>query len=253
MSVSRKGVLTASAILATLIFASCHKHPPVVKAPAAAPTVPPTVTLTAQPSTVQQGQSVTLSWSSENATSLDLEPAVGKVQANGSTAVTADQSTTYTLTATGPGGSRTASARVTVTVPPPAASSTTSTSPSVSESTLESEFQVGVKDAFFDTNSSTIRADAQSALTQDARFFNAHPNINFTIEGHCDERGSEEYNLGLGDRRANAAKQYLVALGVSADRITTISYGKDRPFCTEHTEECWQLNRRAHFVLGSER
>ena len=75
-----------------------------------------------------------------------------------------------------------------------------------------------------------------------------HPNIKFTIEGHCDERGSIEYNLALGDNRANSAKQALVAAGVGADRIQTVSYGKERSFCTEHNEECWQQNRRARFV-----
>jgi peptidoglycan-associated lipoprotein len=91
-----------------------------------------------------------------------------------------------------------------------------------------------------------------STLTTDASFLKEHQGIKFTIEGHCDERGSEEYNLGLGDRRATAAKNYLVNLGVSGDRVSTISYGKDRPFCTEHNEECWQQNRRAHFHYGPE-
>ena len=72
-----------------------------------------------------------------------------------------------------------------------------------------------------------------------------------TIEGHCDERGSTEYNLGLGDRRANAVKQYLVSLGISADRLSTVSFGKEKPFCMEHNEPCWQQNRRGHFVKAN--
>jgi peptidoglycan-associated lipoprotein len=73
--------------------------------------------------------------------------------------------------------------------------------------------------------------------------------LHFTIEGHCDERGSEKYNLALGDRRANAAKESLTTQGVSADRIETISYGKERPVCTDHNEDCWQKNRRAHLAF----
>jgi peptidoglycan-associated lipoprotein len=135
---------------------------------------------------------------------------------------------------------------VTVTTPPPPPPPPP---PKVSD---EEQFNAAIKDAFFDFDKSDVRPDAQQALTADADFLKAHPDIKFTIEGHCDERGSEEYNLGLGDRRANSAKSFLTNLGVSADRITTISYGKDRPVCTEHNEECWQRNRRAHLVYGTQ-
>jgi peptidoglycan-associated lipoprotein len=246
----RNLALLVGTIGVVLLAASCHKKavaPPPPPPPPAAPPAKPTVNLTAVPSTIQSGQPVTLSWTSENATSLDLEPGVGAVQSSGSTSVSPTESTTYTLTATGPGGTATATARVTVTSPPPPPAP--APAPSVSEETL---FEQNIKDAFFDFNKSNIRPDAEQALTADADFLKAHPSINFTIEGHCDERGSEEYNLGLGDRRANAAKNFLVNLGVAASRIKTISYGKDRPFCTEHNEECWQKNRRAHFVFGGE-
>jgi peptidoglycan-associated lipoprotein len=86
-------------------------------------------------------------------------------------------------------------------------------------------------------------------LQKDAEFLNLHPEIRFAIEGHCDERGGEEYNLALGDLRATSAKKYMVSLGIAEDRIQTTSYGKERPFCTEHNEACWQQNRRAHFVM----
>jgi peptidoglycan-associated lipoprotein len=232
-----------------LLAGACHKKKPVAPPPPppppAAPAAP-TVTLTAEPSTIEKGQSSTLSWSSSNATSLNLQPGVGTVQAQGSTTVSPTESTTYTITATGPGGTATADARVTVTTPPPPPP------PPAAGPTEQELFQQNVKDAFFDFNKSTIRPDAQQALTADADFLKAHPDVKFTVEGHCDERGSEEYNLGLGDRRANSAKSFLVNLGVDADRITTISYGKDRPFCTEHNEACWQQNRRAHLVYGTE-
>jgi len=107
-----------------------------------------------------------------------------------------------------------------------------------------------VKDIFFDYDKYDITPADQATIQADAEFLKSHPNITFTIEGHCDERGSTEYNLALGDNRANAARQALVQLGVPADRIRTISYGKEKPFCTESTEQCWQQNRRAHFVFG---
>jgi len=232
-----------------LLAGACHKKP--VPAPPAAPPPPPpapTVTLTAEPSTVEKGQSVTLSWTSQNATDLTLDPGVGKVQAQGSTTVTPQDSTTYTLTATGPGGSQTATARVTVTVPPPPPPPP----PAPVQVSEEDAFTQNMKDAYFDYDKSDIRPDAQQALTSDADYLKAHTGIKFTIEGHCDERGSEEYNLGLGDRRATAAKSFLVNLGIGADSMNTISYGKDRPVCSDKDEDCWQKNRRAHFHYGTE-
>jgi peptidoglycan-associated lipoprotein len=245
----KRSIAVLVGILGVILLAgACKKR---VAAPPPAPPPPPppapTVTLTAEPSTVEKGQPVTLSWTSQDATDLDLQPGVGKVQASGSTSVAPQESTTYTLTATGPGGTNTATARVTVTSPPPPAPPPPA--PKVSESDM---FTQNIKDAYFDFDKADVRPDAQQALTSDADFLKAQAGIRFTIEGHCDERGSEEYNLGLGDRRATAAKNFLVNLGISADRMTTISYGKDRPFCTEHNEDCWQQNRRAHFVYGSQ-
>jgi peptidoglycan-associated lipoprotein len=205
--------------------------------------------LTAEPSTVEKGQSVTLSWSSQNATELNLQPEIGKVQASGSSSVTPQDSTTYTLTATGPGGTQSATARVTVTTPPPPPPPPPPPAPTVSEEEL---FNQNVKDAYFDFDKSDIRPDAETALSSDVIFLKDHQNLTFTIEGKCDERGSEEYNLGLGDRRATASKNFPLNAGVSADRISTVSYGKDRPVCTESNEECWQRNRMDHFHYGAE-
>ena len=106
-----------------------------------------------------------------------------------------------------------------------------------------------LKPAFFDLDKSDLRADARDVLAANATWLKAHPSVAFTIEGHCDERGTAQYNLALGDRRANAAKEYLVSLGIDAGRIKTISYGKERPFATGHDEESWAKNRRAHFVV----
>ena len=108
-----------------------------------------------------------------------------------------------------------------------------------------------VQDAFFDYDKSDIREDARATLTSDATalktLMSDYPSGTVVIEGHCDERGSAEYNLGLGDRRASSAKDFLVQLGVPADKLRTQSYGKERPQCTESNEGCWQKNRRVHF------
>jgi peptidoglycan-associated lipoprotein len=104
-------------------------------------------------------------------------------------------------------------------------------------------------DAFFDFDKADLREDARSALANDAQWLKKYSSMQILIEGHCDERGTSAYNLALGDRRANAAKEYLVSLGIDASRVRTISYGKERPFCTESTESCWQENRRAHLVI----
>lgn len=239
----RKLTLLLGLIGLAAFAGGCKKKVPAAP-PAAAPTPPaaqPTVTLNASPTAINSGQSSTLSWSSTNATDLDIQPGVGKVSPEGSTPVTPTQSTTYTITASGPGGSATATAHVDVNAAPPE-----QPAPSASEAEL---FEQNVRDAFFDLDKSEIRPDARDALTKDAEFLRSYPDIRISLEGHCDERGSTEYNLGLGQRRSEAAKNYLVSLGIAANRIDTVSWGKERPFCTEHSEPCWQQNRRAHFVM----
>ena len=109
-------------------------------------------------------------------------------------------------------------------------------------------FGQNIKDIYFDYDKYDVRMDQQPALQGDIAFLKEHSGIKVTIEGHCDERGSTEYNLALGDNRANAVKTALIQGGISTDRVKTISYGKERPFCTESNEECWQQNRRGHFV-----
>ena len=233
-------------LAATVFTFGCAKKPvappppPPVQAP---PPARPTVTLSASPSTIQQGGSSTLSWSSTDATQVSIAPDVGAVTAQGSTNVSPSSSTTYTISASGPGGAAEASARVSVSAPPPVVKPP--------EPSLDELFLKEVRDAYFDLDKADIRADARAALTKTAEFLRNYPSIKVTIEGHCDERGSTEYNLGLGDRRAAAVKQYIVSQGVSADRISTVSFGKEKPFCTESNEECWQQNRRGHFVKSN--
>src|SRR6267154_606097 len=243
-SLYRTGLLTTLA--ATLFVFGCHPKkvtpPPPAPAPAPAP-ASPTVTLQASPASVSKGESATLSWNSTDATQLSIAPEVGAVTAQGSTKVTPSDSTTYTITATGPGGSASATASVTVNAPPP---------PPPPKGPSDDElFLREVRDAYFDFDKADIRPDARAALAQTADFLKGHPSIKATIEGHCDERGSTEYNLALGDRRATAVKQYLVSLGVSADRLSTVSFGKEKPFCNESNESCWQQNRRGHFVKAN--
>ena len=242
----RKFTLLFGLVALAIVAGGCKKKvAATAPAPPPAPALQPTVTLNASPSTVNSGATVTLSWSSTNATDLDIGPGVGKVAPQGATPVNPTQSTTYTITATGAGGNASATASVEVNAPAPAAATAPPAQPSVSDL-----FDQNVKDAYFELDKSDLREDARAALTKDAEFLRSYPQVHVSIEGHCDERGSTEYNLGLGQRRAEAAKNYLISLGIPADRMETTSWGKERPFCSEHDESCWQQNRRAHFVMS---
>ena len=230
-------------LVGVVFLSSCHKQ--VAKAPTVPPPTPkpdaPTVAVQASPATITRGGSSTLTWSSSNATQATLSPGVGSVDTQGSRRVGPTDFTVYTITVTGPGGTATASTSIAVTAPYSA--------PAASAPTLEQLFLQSVKDDYFDYDKSDIRPDARGALTSDADFLRAYPDVRFTIEGHCDERGGEEYNLALGDRRAAATKQFLVSLGISTDRIQVVSLGKEHPFCTSENEACWQQNRRGHMVM----
>jgi peptidoglycan-associated lipoprotein len=109
-----------------------------------------------------------------------------------------------------------------------------------------------IQDAYFDYNQHTIRPDAQATLQADAKelgeIIRQYPDFKLTVEGYCDERGSDEYNVALGDARAKQAKDYLASIGVPGDQLRTVSFGKERPVCTDHDEACWQKNRRAHIT-----
>ena len=221
-----------------LTLGGCKKKVAPPPPPPPPPPAAPTASLSASPDTIQTGQSSTLTWQTQNATDVALDGS--NVNASGSQRVSPTQSTTYRLVAKGAGGTQEATARVTVT-PPPAP-------PPQPSATDEELFGRNVRDIYFDYDKYDIRPDQQAALQSGARFLAQHPAMRFTIEGHCDERGSTEYNLALGDNRANAVKNALIQAGVGADRIRTISYGKEKPVCTESNEQCWQQNRRGHFV-----
>jgi peptidoglycan-associated lipoprotein len=258
----RKTATILMSVVLVIFGAGCKKKAPVATAPPPPP--PPAVTttppppaagfpviaqFTADPSSIERGQSATLRWSVTDATSVSIEPGLGAVQTNGSRQVFPSNTTSYRLTASGPGGNASASATVNVTfptAPPPA--------PPADKKPFTSRVETEVTDVYFDYDSSDIREDGRSTLTRNSDSLKAilrdFPGNSIVVEGHCDERGSAEYNLGLGDRRATAAKEFLIQLGIPADRLKTISYGKERPQCNDSNEACWQKNRRAHFGAG---
>jgi peptidoglycan-associated lipoprotein len=258
---ARKILVIGMAILLVVFLAGCKKKvpppppppPPAQPAPAPPPPAAPTITqFSAEPTSIQRGQSSTLRWEvSGEVTSISIDQGIGTKEKAGNQRVFPNDSTTYTLTATGPGGSRTAMTTITVTAPPPPPPPP---APPAPQATIEQRMTSEVQDAYFDYDSSDIRADARDVLTRNAAALKSiladFPNNTIVVEGHADERGSAEYNLGLGDRRASSAKDFLVQLGIPADKLKTISYGKERPQCTEADESCWQKNRRAHFSPG---
>lgn len=238
---SKKWFLLIAVLGVLLILGACKKKAAPPPPPPPPPPPAPTASISVNPNSIQAGQSASLTWQTSNATDVSID-GIGAVQPNGSQAVTPAASTTYHLIAKGAGGSQEATARLTVTQPPPPPPPA---APMVSDADLFGQY---IKDVYFDYDKSDVRGDQQSSVQADVAFLSQHPNISFTIEGHCDERGSTDYNLALGDKRANAVKDALISGGVSASRIKTISYGKEKPFCTESNEACWQQNRRGHLV-----
>jgi peptidoglycan-associated lipoprotein len=236
--------LASLVAIATLTFAAgCHKKAvPPPPPPPPSPTSPaPTATITVTPSSINAGGSAVLAWRTTDATEISID-GIGTVNAYGTQNVTPTQTTNYHLVARGSGGSTDATATLTVAAAP--------APPQAAGETMDEQiFEQNVKPAFFDYDSYEIRPDAQTVLAQNASFLAAHPTLKVVIGGYCDDRGSAEYNLALGENRANSAKQALVNGGVSPDRIRTVSYGKEKQFCTQADEACWQQNRRAGFSL----
>jgi len=241
MKIALANRLLVVALACIAVTGGCTKKNVVASVPPAAQAEPaaPTVELTANPFTLQAGESAELTWTTTNAAQIELE-GVGSVEVNGTHKVTPANSTTYKLIAKGPGGEKEAVVQVTVT---PAA-------PDLAAPQPEAPPPNAVRAIFFDYDKSGIRPNQMHVLISNADFLRDHAEIRVLLEGHADERGSTEYNLALGDPRANAVMQGLVRAGVSAERIETVSYGKERPFCKESNEVCWQDNRRAHFVLA---
>jgi peptidoglycan-associated lipoprotein len=191
---------------------------------------------------IGQGQSTSLVWNTTNATETTIS-GIGVVAKSGTQSVTPTESITYTLTAKGPGGTVEANTRVTVNPPPPKPAPLP---PSITEEEL---FTQNIRDVYFDYDKYDLRAGDSSTVDQDATFLKQHAGMKIVIEGHCDDRGSAEYNIALGQKRAETMKDALVNDGVVASRIRVTSVGKEKPFCTEDNEQCWQENRRAHVIL----
>ena len=241
---NRTSLVMAASLAAMLTIAGCHKKNPAPPPPPAPPaTAPaPMATITANPSTVTAGGNATLTWKTTDATNVTIE-GLGQVATSGTQTVAPTQTTSYHLIAQGDGGTADATATVTVSGGAPAPAP-------IQESGIdENAFEQSVKPVFFDYDSYDVRPDASTTISADANFLNQHPNLKVVVGGYCDERGSDEYNLVLGQNRAQAAKTALVTAGIAADRIRVISYGKEKPFCSDSTEECWQLNRRDGFTI----
>jgi len=225
---------------------------PASTAPTETATTPaPTATFTADPLAIDLGQSIVLNWRTTSATSVAID-GIGPVNVNGTQTVSPSTSTNFHLVAKGDGGTTEANVRVTVripvapTVPTEAAGAGTGENGNMGS---EEAFHQNVGDIFFDYDSYTLRPDGVTAATKAASYLVSHPDIKIVIGGYCDDRGSAEYNLALGENRANSAKTALVNAGVAASRVRVVSYGKEKQFCTDDTEECWQQNRRAQFSL----
>lgn len=242
-------VSTSLASLALLLAAGCHKKQPPLPPPAAlAPSLAaPTATLTADPEAIDLGQSVVLNWRTTNASTVSID-GIGNVSINGTQTVSPASSTNFHLVAKGDGGIADANVRVTVRVPVAPTGPTTGTADE-GDMGSDAAFHAAVKDLFFDYDSFEIRSDAEGSISGAARYLTAHPAIKVLIAGYCDSRGSAEYNITLGENRANAAKTALVSAGIAPARLRVVSYGKERQFCNEENESCWQQNRRAQFNL----
>ena len=237
---------TVVAFAAVLILSGCHKK--VVPAPPAAPPPPPpapSAKISISPLVIDSGQSATLSWTTANSDRVTIS-GVGPVATNGSQSVAPLRSTEYTVTATGANGATAeSSVRLTVNapvVPPPAPAS----APTMTEEEL---FAQNVHDVFFDYDKYSLRSTDEAIADGDATFLKGHPGMKVVIEGNCDDRGSEEYNLALGESRAESLKKALVADGVDASRVKVISFGEEKPTCHDENEACWQQNRHDHLRL----
>jgi peptidoglycan-associated lipoprotein len=140
--------------------------------------------------------------------------------------------------------------------PPPAPPAPAPTPPALSEAEVFARKSVDqlnsehpLEDIFFDLDRADVRDDAKAPLQKDADWLKKWGTVQVMLEGHGDSRGTSEYNLGLGNRRASSAKEYLMSLGLPTGRVTVVSKGKEQPFCHEENESCWQQNRRGHFVI----
>ena len=248
-----------------VVLAGCNKKktavvpptpPPAKAVPPPTPPSPPSlaqrvntpriVSFTAEPTRIERGQSVTLRWNTTDSDTVTIDQGLGQMPNEGSRQLFPNATTTYVMIARSGALMETRSVTVEVTSAGP------TTVPAKPADNAVPTMISQLQEIYFDYDMSEFRDDARRAINTDAdllkRIFAADPRVNFVIEGHADERGSAEYNLGLADRRAIVTRDMLVQMGVSAARLRTISYGEEMPVCRDETEECWQKNRRAHLT-----
>lgn len=230
------------AAICTLVLAGCRHNVTTAKAPQAPPpqVAAPVANLSVNPATVERGQSAQLTWNTQNAATVTID-GIGPVDSTGSRTITPNETTTYHLSAKSSAGTAEATASVSV------HAAVAKVAPQLTEEQL---FAQNIKDIFFNYDNAEINANEKSVLSGDVEFLARHTALKIVIQGHCDERGSDEYNMSLGESRAEQVKAALLQGGIGADRIKIISFGKEKPFCSSaENEGCWQQNRRAHFVL----
>jgi peptidoglycan-associated lipoprotein len=256
--ISRKSLGTCLLTLSlSLLAVGCRKNTPAAgnttpsnpaPPPAATVAAPVVRTFSVEPTSISAGQSATLRWAVEGADTVSISAGIGSVQASGSRSVSPGSTITYRLTAANRGGTTERSVTLNVAAAPPPDRPAPTVSSSKSFGEVVSEM---LKTVYFDYDKSDIREDSRGTLNSNAealkQIFRQFPNNIVTVEGHCDERGTAEYNLGLGDRRSSSVKEYLVNLGVPGDKLKVISYGNERKACLDDTEPCHSKNRRAQF------
>ncbi len=244
--------------LGLILFPACKKKgpdvrpelPPPTRTESPDPDLPPaptpTVSLTASPGTIERGEQSSLKWSSEDGTSLVIDNGIGNVRPAGEIIISPEQSTTYSATVRGRGGEAKASTRVTVLEP------RTDPIASTDAQQLGDLIEQGtIKTVHFAYDKAQLSVAAKATLQQNALYFRQYPDVKFVVEGHCDERGSEEYNLALGDRRGIAVRDYLIQLGIERGRMQSVSYGEELPLDTRKNEQAFARNRRAQFSLAN--
>lgn len=250
-------------VLVLLLIVSCGKSPRVMEpgtgtripgdgrgaGTGISSTEPPELNIQLEPTEIRAGDSAMLTWESSNASQVTIDPAIGEVEISGRIKLYPEQTVEYSVTASGPGGAVTKSA--TVSIYEGSGPGSGITSENLNEGLGGSAFERAVRPVFFLFDSYTLSDDARLSLDGGINWLNMFENrhLSFVIEGHTDARGTEEYNLALGDKRAAVVKEYMVRNGIDESRIMTVSMGEERPFDTSGTDEGHSLNRRAHFVL----
>ena len=216
-------------------------------APETAVASAPSLEIRVEPSVIRRGDSALLSWESRGADEVRIDHGIGVVDPSGRIKLFPEETTSYRLSATGPGGTVERTATIEV--------SADRTGVIDEEDLLppdrDGEVPLAVEPVFFNFDSSALDARNVATLEANARWF-SHPDnaqVRFVLEGHCDERGTDEYNLALADKRAQVVRRFLMDAGIDPDRMTTIALGEERPFDTGRSEEAWAGNRRVHFVL----